>query len=281
MARGKVITTHLLNGDPNSIRTVFISNKICEMIVFPKSEFGEVSKMDESARPALYILLGEDENGIAQAYIGESANGIKRIYNHKSHKLFWNKCLMFIAKDDSINKADVQYLERQAIKLATDCAQFGVINEQSGTEISLYKYQLDIMEEFFDDVKLLASFIGCPIFEKQEMTKLKKGENLFHIKVRDCDAHAIYNETDHSLRILKGSLLPQSTVPSYRDGEKRNAIIAAMSKPTKDGFWELQRDYVVNSPSTAASYCSGRSCNGWTHWINDAGQSLDDLYSSE
>ena len=281
MARGKVITTHLLNGDPNSIRTVFISNKICEMIVFPKSEFGEVSKMDESARPALYILLGEDENGIAQAYIGESANGIKRIYNHKSHKLFWNKCLMFIAKDDSINKADVQYLERQAIKLATDCAHFGVINEQSGTEISLSKYQIDIMEEFFDDVKLLASFIGCPIFEKQEMTKLKKGENLFHIKVRDCDAHAIYNETDHSLRILKGSLLPQSTVPSYREAARRNAVIESISKPTKDGFWELQRDYVVNSPSTAASYCSGRSCNGWIHWINDAGQSLDDLYRSE
>jgi len=39
MARGKVITTHLRTGDPNGIRTVFISNKICEMIVFPKSEF--------------------------------------------------------------------------------------------------------------------------------------------------------------------------------------------------------------------------------------------------
>ena len=191
MARGKVITTHLRTGDPNGIRTVFISNKICEMIVFPKSEFEMVSKMEESSRPALYILLGEDENGMAQAYIGESTNGVKRIYNHKSHKLFWNKCLMFVAKDESINKAD------------------------------------------------------------------------------------------HSMRILKGSLLPQSTVPSYKDGEKRNAIIAAMSKPTKDGFWELQRDYVLNSPSTAASYCSGRSCNGWLHWVNDAGQSLDDLYRSE
>ena len=281
MARGKVITTHLLNGDPNGIRTVFISNKICEMIVFPKAEFDEVSKMDESARPALYILLGEDENGIAQAYIGETANGIKRIYNHKSHKLFWNKCLMFIAKDDSINKADVQYLERQAIKLATDSAHYGVINELSGTEISLSKYQIDIMDEFFDDVRLLASFTGCPIFEKQEKTKLKKGDNLFHLRVRECDAQAIFNETDHSMRILKGSLLPQSTVPSYRDGAKRNAVIAAMSKPTKDGFWELQRDYVLNSPSTAASYCSGRSCNGWIHWINDAGQSLDDLYRNE
>ncbi len=141
MARGKVITTHLRTGDPNGIRTVFISNKICEMIVFPKSEFEMVNKMEESSRPALYILLGEDENGSAQAYIGESTNGVKRIYNHKSHKLFWNKCLMFVAKDESINKADVQYLERKAIDLATDCSQYGVMNEQSGKEISLSNYR--------------------------------------------------------------------------------------------------------------------------------------------
>ena len=56
------------------------------------------------------------------------------------------------------------------------------MNEQSGKEISLSNYQIDIMEEFFDDVRLLASFIGCPIFEKQEKTKMKNGENLFHIK---------------------------------------------------------------------------------------------------
>ena len=63
--------------------------------------------------------------------------------------------------------------------------------------------------------------------------------------------------------------------------EKCNAIIAAMSKPTKDGFRVLQRNYVLASPSTAASYCSGRSCNGWLHWIYDSGQSLDDMYRNE
>ena len=108
-----------------------------------------------------------------------------------------------------------------------------------------------------------------------------QNDPMFHLYIRDAKAHAVFNETDHSMRILKGSLLPQSTVPSYKDGEKRNAIIAAMSKPTKDGFWELQRDYVLASPSTAASYCSGRSCNGWKEWVNDAGQSLDELYRSE
>lgn len=76
------------------------------MIVFPKSEFDMVSQLEESSRPALYMLLGEDENGSAQAYIGETTNGVKRINNHKAHKLFWNKCLMFVAKDESINKAD-------------------------------------------------------------------------------------------------------------------------------------------------------------------------------
>lgn len=104
---------------------------------------------------------------------------------------------------------------------------------------------------------------------------------MFHLYIRDAKAHGIFNEINHSIRILKGSLLPQSTVPSYRDGEKRNAIIAAMSKPTKDGFWELQSDSVLDSPSTAASYCSGRSTNGWKHWVNDAGQTLDELYRNE
>ena len=58
MARGKVITTHLRTGDPNGIRTVFISNKICEMIVFPKSEFDMVGQLEESSCPAEGRLLG-------------------------------------------------------------------------------------------------------------------------------------------------------------------------------------------------------------------------------
>lgn len=143
------------------------------------------------------------------------------------------------------------------------------------------------IDRFLKAVKQLGYRVGTsqPASDGSEAASHDEGEkpvgNLFRITVRGCNAHAIFNETDHSMRILKGSLLPQSTVPSYRDGEKRNAVIAAMSKPTKDGFWELQRDYVLNSPSTAASYCAGRSCNGWNEWVNDDGQSLDELYRNE
>ncbi len=139
------------------------------------------------------------------------------------------------------------------------------------------------IDKFVNAVKQLGYHVETTAHAEtnEETNSIVTEENLFHINIRGCNAKGIFNETNHSIRILKGSLLPQSTAPSYRDGEKRNAIIASMSRPTEDGFWELQRDYVLNSPSTAASYCSGRSCNGWKNWINDAGQTLDELYRKE
>lgn len=139
------------------------------------------------------------------------------------------------------------------------------------------------IDKFVNAVKQLGYHVETTAHAEtnEETNSIVTEENLFHINIRGCNAKGIFNETNHSIRILKGSLLPQSTAPSYRDGEKRNAIIASMSRPTEDGFWELQRDYVLNSPSTVASYCSGRSCNGWKNWINDAGQTLDELYRKE
>ena len=139
------------------------------------------------------------------------------------------------------------------------------------------------IDKFVNAIKQLGYHVETTAHAEtnEDTNSIVTEENLFHINIRGCNAKGIFNETNHSIRILKGSLLPQSTAPSYRDGEKRNAIIASMSRPTEDGFWELQRDYVLNSPSTAASYCSGRSCNGWKNWINDAGQTLDELYRKE
>lgn len=104
MARGKVITTHLRTGDPNGIRTVFISNKICEMIVFPKTEFDQVSNLEESSRPSLYILLGEDENGSAQAYIGETTNELKRLNNIRAINSFGANALCLLLRMIALTK---------------------------------------------------------------------------------------------------------------------------------------------------------------------------------
>ena len=55
----KIITTHLFNGNPQGIMNVFISNKICNMYVIPRSLLDEVNNHDiKLDQPAFYMLLG-------------------------------------------------------------------------------------------------------------------------------------------------------------------------------------------------------------------------------
>lgn len=66
MAKGSVILTHLIDGDPQGIRRVTMKNKTCEMYVIPRSLFSEakVCKAIDLKQPALYILL-ENINSFA------------------------------------------------------------------------------------------------------------------------------------------------------------------------------------------------------------------------
>lgn len=44
---------------------------------------------------------------------------------------------------------------------------------------------------------------------------------------------------------------------------------------------ELGEDLAFPSPSAAAVFVLGGSQNGWTEWVNGAGQTLDYVYRSE
>ena len=82
---GKTVTTYLIDGDPKGTQYVFISNKICQMYVIPRSNLSIPNERQELQTPAFYILLGEDEATKPKAFpspstaadfcIGSSNNG--------------------------------------------------------------------------------------------------------------------------------------------------------------------------------------------------------------
>ena len=49
----------------------------------------------------------------------------------------------------------------------------------------------------------------------------------------------------------------------------------------KKGHPILESDKTFSSPSTAAAFCLGCSCNGWTIWTDKDGQTLDTVYRSQ
>lgn len=272
---GKTVTTYLVDGDPKGTQYAFISNKICQMYVVPRSDLSYLNEQEKLHKPAFYILIGEDETTKPQAYIGETENFRERVKDHENKKSFWQKALIFVSKDADMTKVDVQYLEHKAIAEAKKSNTF-ILNEnkQVPKAPNLPEYQRDTMDEFFEDIKFLASFIGCNIFE---ITKPKE-EHLFYAKGRGCDAKGFYSSSGFT--VLKGSIIAEKSTPSFHWKEKREKLISEYA--TKKGLALIvTSDIPFSSPSTAAMFCLGRSASGWDEWKDKEHITLDAIYRKQ
>ena len=272
---GKTVTTYLIDGNPNGTQYSFISNKICQMFVIPRSNLEYLNVQEKLHKPAFYILIGEDEVTKPQAYIGETENFKERIKDHDYKKTFWQKALVFVSKDEDMTKADVQYLEYKAITEAKKANTF-VLNEnkQIPKAPNLPEHQRDAMDEFFDDIKFLASFMGCNIFDFFQ----PKEEHLFYTKARGCNAKGYYNATGFT--ILQGSILANNCVPSFGWKEKRDKLIKEYAT-LENGQWIMNSDKTFSSPSTAADFCIGSSNNGWLVWKDLENNTLNSVYRKQ
>ena len=272
---GKTVTTYLIDGDPKGTQYAFISNKICQMFVVPRSNLAYLNTQEKLQKPAFYILLGEDEATKPQAYIDETENFRERVKDHDSKKSFWQKALIFISKDADMTKVDVPYLEHKAIAEAKKANCFVLNdNKQTPKAPNLPEYQRDSMDEFFEDVKFLASFIGCNIFEVSQ----PKTEHIFYTKGRGCDAKGFYSS--NGFTVLKGSVIAKAMVPSFSWKEKREGMVQEYAVAEGDRL-TLTSDKIFSSPSTAASFCLGRPSNGWMDWKDKDDNTLDSVYRKQ
>ena len=273
---GKTVTTYLVDGDPKGTRYAFISNKICQMFVVPRSNLDYLDKQKKLHKPAFYILIGEDEMAKPQAYIGETENFRERVKDHDQKKTFWQKALIFVSKDADMTKTDVQYLEYLAVQLAKHINRYGLQeNKQTPKEPNLPEYQKDAMDEFFEDIKFLTSFIGISIFETASVNQLP----IFHFKRRGANARGVYD--GNGFTVLRESVLSKDAVSSCHAIARRGMIIKDYSMANENGNPVLTSDISFSSPSTAASICGGCSSNGWVEWKNDKGQTLDEIYRNK
>ena len=272
----KTVTTYLIDGDPKGTQYAFISNKICQMFVVPRSNLSYLNTQEKLQKPAFYILLGEDEATKPQAYIGETENFRERVKDHDSKKSFWQKALIFVSKDADMTKADVQYLEHKAIAEAKKANTFVLSdNKQTPKAPNLPEYRQDSMDEFFEDAKFLASFIGCNIFE---ISQPKATENLFYIKRRGCEAKGFYSS--NGFTVQKGSVIAKTVVPSFGWKDKRNEMLQEYTVAEGEHL-VLTSDKTFSSPSTAAMFVLGRPSNGWMDWKDNDGNTLDSVYRKQ
>ena len=269
----KTVITSFVDGNPRGTQYSTISNKLCQMFVIPRSNLSYLNEKIELHRPAFYILLGEDD----KAYIGETENFCERVKDHNKKKDFWQKALIFVSKDENMTKSDVKYLEYRGIEEAKKANMFILEeNKQIPKAPNLPEYQKSAMEDFFEDIKFLTSFIGYRIFEDLHYS----GEHLFMIKSKRCNAKGFYCSS--GFIVMAESTIVNDCVSSFTWKDRREEMLKDKGDFDKEkGIYTLKSNLSFPSPSAAAMFCLGRPANGWMEWVDDKGKTLDAVYREQ
>lgn len=99
------------NGQPDGIRSIRRHLSTMTTYVIPRPLLAEAKKITGINRPGIYYLINEnDENKIAQIYIGQTRNGVVRLDDHNRSKDFWNKAIMFLADSKTFSLDMISWL---------------------------------------------------------------------------------------------------------------------------------------------------------------------------
>jgi len=281
---GKTIKLFLIDGDPNGRMTGELSNWTGKAYKIPRIKVKDCVDRPDLTNPGVYLLFGKDETGKDLVYIGEAETVLKRLTQHLTQKDFWNEAVVFISKDENLNKAHIKYLENGLYEIAKNVNRYQIDNSTIPTQSSIAESDRAEMEEFIENIKILINTLGHKVFEEKREVKTlqQQDQETFYISAaRGADAQG--EPTSDGFVVLKGSKVAGSTVPSITSNFKRlrdTLIENGVIKET-NGIFEIAEDYVFSSPSTAAVIVLGRNANGLTEWKLKDGTSLKDFESKK
>jgi hypothetical protein len=282
MSYGKTIKIFLIDGSPNGRMSCELSNWTGKAYKIPRINIKDCTDRGDLVSTGVYLLFGKDEEGIDQVYIGEAELILKRLNQHLTLKDFWHEAIVFISKDENLNKAHIKYLENRLYEIAKTANRYKVENTIIPTQSSISESDRAEMEEFIENIKMLVNTLGHKVFDEKRDYKPKLKQDIFLIKaVRGADAQG--ELTSDGFVVFKGSkaasIIVKSLSPSFI--KLRQSLIDKGILELRDDFYEFTDDHIFSSPSTAAVMVMGRNANGLQEWKLKSGLTLKEFESNE
>ena len=263
------------NGQPDGIRSIRKPISTITTYVIPRPLLSEAKKLSGINRPGIYYLISEnDDNKIAQIYIGQTRNGATRLDDHNRSKDFWNKAIMFLADNKTFSLDMISGLEAYAIAKAHDAKRYKVENSVN-PKYEIEEYDLPLIEEVYKEIQFIMATQG---YKMQNAKAMLDDTKTLHTTRNGIKAFGLYN--GENFEVLEGSEInmdKEVNLKKYNEQRKKlldNGEIILSS----DGKYLLTTTILFNSPSGASDFVIGGSTNGWVEWKNNDGKTLDELY---
>jgi hypothetical protein len=282
MKFGKTIKIFLIDGDPNGRMSCELSNWSGKAYKIPRVKIKDCTDRSDLTSTGVYLLFGKDEEGKDQVYIGEAESILKRLNQQLTSKDFWNETIVFISKDENLNKAHIKYLENRLHDIAKAANRYKVDNSIIPTQSSISESDIAEMEEFIEYIKMLVNTLGHKVFDEKREFKVKQKQEIFYIKAaRGADGQG--EPTSDGFVVFKHSKAAATTVNSMTPNfiSYRQKLIEDGVLVDKGEYFEFSDDYIFSSPSTAAVMVMGRNANGLTEWKNIGGQTLKEFETND
>lgn len=246
-------------GDSDGLRIVEKSNWPGVGVVFNRTNYKEVVNRTEFGKTGVYVLIGTSDDSILPViYVGEGDPVRNRLNQHYGKKDFRNWAVFFVAKDDSLNKAHVQHLESEMLRLAKEAKQCRLDNSQEPLPPTLSEADTVFVESFLQDIVSIFPLLGLIESKGIRATGFEDARGFVVVNgsqvVKD-EVQSIHQNISN----LRKDLLDQGVI--VNNGQTLT----------------FAQDQVFGSPSTAAAVILGRSANGRTEWRNRDGTTLKQI----
>jgi len=278
---GKLIRLFLVDGKPNGLRTVEISNLTIYGTIFSRPQLDLFCKRESAEKPGVYMLLGTDVDNPEQPmlYIGEGDPVLPRIKSHSRNKDFWTEAIVISSKDGYLTKTQIQYLEAELYSLAKEAFRVKLDNTQCPTKPNISEVDEAEVTQFLDGIKLILASLHYDFLEPRiliDSTGTSVGK-VFELKNKKAIGKMAIMENKYV--VLKGStavLENRQSIPSSIAKLRADLIETGIMVNKGDGVYTFLQDATFNSPSYAATAIVGGAANGQKLWKHE-GKALREI----
>lgn len=248
-----------------------------EMYSAPKESVDALLSTDACKKFGVYLLLSDDK-----VYVGQSMDLAKRVSQHVASKKWWERVIILTTADDSLNRADIDYLEYYLIQRAQSSNRLDSENKKKGNMPKVDKFRKPELEQYLEEALFLMELIGISVFSIKRssahadvLKKSRRGNEVtFYLRRPDSsddrkvDAQLVVRDGRYVVK--KGSLVAQSPTPSCQEYIKKHRDEYAGL--VVNGI--LQVEMAFDKPSGASSFVLYASSNGKNEWKTEEGITL-------
>jgi hypothetical protein len=266
MAAPYSLKIFLPEGDPDGVRTIEKSNWTGHGLVFPRALLSEAKKRKELKRTGVYVLVGQDEDSaLPQVYIGEGDPVLGRLESHSAKKDFWTMCVSFTSKDESLNKAHIQYIESRLVEIAGLAKRCVLENGNTPEQPSMSESDMADAETFLTEMLLCYPALGLGMFTRPAVKAAPEGD-FFAMSAKGVKAQGLEMPNGFLVKAGSHAVIEDTPAIPERTRNLRQYLLKEGVIAPEGSVFAFQQDYLFNSSSAAASVILARSASGPFNW---------------